>query len=327
MVRVEDAEKKTKFIPWSYPDVFDLSNMKVRPKNEDGTIMSAEDMDKKNPTIILLLDDIHLCGPDVQKFLFQLLTQHAINKHALPSNIALLLAGNRAEDRAGFRQMNAGISSRVNHKNIKGDPQVWVEDYAIPHKLQSDIISFIQYYPAKLNGTPLENRAWNNSRTWSESSRQIDAMERYIGRPLDNDEKYVIIEFYNFCSLLLEWRAHEIIDGKRKIVEDRSKVKSNDDIVIDQLDKISAYALLTACIGEIQKRLRKVDFKVNSESTKLMDFVREDIIEPLAKRHREIVPLGLKILIIEETKEKKQAVLVSKLLKDKKLVKMLLDIM
>lgn len=336
MVKMKDANEEKKFIPWSWPDIFDLKNMKVRPKDENGNELAGEDLAKSGAPIVLFLDDIHLCGPDIQKFLFQLLTQKAINKHKLPSNIVLVLAGNRAEDHAGFRQMNSGISSRVTHFTVKGDPNVWIEDYAFEQGIHQDIIAYIQFSPDKLNGTPLENQAWPSPRTWTEASRQILSFEKEIGRSATTEEMFPIIkakvgqdhatDFYNFRELLLKWNAPAILDGKVKIYKGSGKTTKTK-IYLKDLNQIEAYALLTACIGEISKRLREKDFKVCKETSKIMEFAKENIIEPLALKFRPIVPLALKMLILEETKHRQHATLVKTLLTDEKIVEELLDIM
>lgn len=57
-----ENKKDDKFVPWSWPDIFDLRNMKVRPKDDSGEPMKIEEIAKKEIPVILFLDDIHLCA-------------------------------------------------------------------------------------------------------------------------------------------------------------------------------------------------------------------------------------------------------------------------
>jgi len=336
MVRIEDANKEQKFIPWSWPDIFDFKNMKVRPRDNEGNELSGKALVQSGVPIVLFLDDIHLCGPDIQKFLFQLLTQKAINKHKLPTNIVIVLAGNRAEDHAGFRQMNSGISSRVTHYTVQGEPNVWIEDYAFHNDVHQDIISYIQFKPDKLNGTPIENQAWANPRTWTEASHQISELEKVVGRNVDTDEMFPIVkakvgkeyavDFYNYRELLLKWHADRILDGLTTIHKGKGKT-TDKDIYLQDLDQIQAYSLLTACVGECKKRLKEHDYKVNEKTNKIMKYVKENIVEPITLKFRPIVPLALKMLIMEETRHRKNVTLVKTLLTDKQIVESLMDIM
>jgi hypothetical protein len=338
VVQIGD-KSKNKFVPWSVPDIFDFRNMTVTPSNKDGSPMTPEQLSKI--PIVMFLDDIHLCGPDIQKFLFQLLTQRAINKNRLPSNVVILLAGNRAEDRAGFRQMNAGISSRTTHYQVKGDPKRWIEDFAIPNEVHPYIVSFIQYSDIKLNSTPLENGPWANPRTWTEASYQIFQLENMINRSLTSEEMYVIIEskvgtefatdFYAYTELIAKWDAEGIMDGHIGIVDvkggDQINSQWQDYVDVSNMPTMEAYALMTACVGEIQKRLKGYGYNDNKDTNKIIKFVRETILAKMIKYHRAIIPLGVKILILGEQNEKGKSTLIKKLLVDEAITKALVDIL
>lgn len=255
-----------------------------------------------------------------------------------------MLAGNRAEDHAGFRQMNSGISSRITHYDVCGDSDVWISDFARPNKINDHIIEYINYKPESLNGIPTENKAWPNPRTWTEASRQMEYLSNLIdsgtikvqsdkvrdqllntivkskvGNEISND-------FAAYVNLIAQWKAVDIIDGKRKLVDKEGTNNKTGNIYVNSLSPLEAHTLMVACIGEIRRRLRQTEYSDSSKNKDLVQFLYENVIELIIKKHKQIVPAPIKSFITEEKQYKTNPTLSKLILKNKEIVKKIFDI-
>lgn len=298
------TDNEVKFTEWTAPELFNPTNLRVDASNSERPI-------------ILLLDDAHLCNKTIQAYMFQLLTYRSIHDHKLPKNIVLLLAGNRSSDKAGFQQIMAPISNRIYFVNVKCDVEAWVTKWAGLNGVRTDIMAFLQNHPNYLQSTPMESKSWASPRSWTYASKMLDAFEGE-GRPLTVDAQNTIMsghiapeyagEFIQFRELLMKWQADKLLN-KTKKMPDATK-----------LNKTENYCLLTAVIGELMKRLRYKKYKLDKEMNDQIALLR-GLIEQILPVCKEIIPLGLKLLILGEKEFSNDNIVVAKkLLTDEYLV-------
>ena len=298
---------------WTKPQVFSLNNLQV----------GCQDIAKD--TIILFLDDAHLCNKSIQSYMFQLMTYRSIHGHRLPNNVVIVMAGNRSNDKAGFQQIMAPVSNRIYFLDVDCDVDDWTENFALSHGVRTDIITFLQNNHIYFQSSPMESTAWASPRSWTHASHMMDMFEDMYDRVDVNTMTRIMsghvgmeyaTEFVKYKQLMMKWEAHLILAGTKAIP------------VVN--GKMEAYTLMSACIGELMKHFRRNEFEVNDTIDKMIGIFRV-ILENLAKSSREVIPLGLKILIMGEKEKEKlnkesQAIIVKKLLTNQSLIDMLSEI-
>lgn len=325
MVKVDSSKKDDEnlFIPWSVPEVFNFKqNLKVKPTS------------KESP-IILFFDDAHLCERGIQKYMFQLLGTKSIHKYTLPPNVAIVLAGNRLSDHAGFQQILAPVANRIRYLDVRYDIDDWINNYAIKNKVRVDVISFLNENPSLLNTEPLESEPWASPRSWTYASLELDNFEK-IGIPLDQDIIYHVVrgcvgeepasEFCKYIKLIMKWEAEKILNGTIKVVKAEKDKQNIDDIVMgkgkDGLNRIDCYSLMVACIGAFIKNMRQNDYKTDKSIKTQLDRIKDNIIIPITHKFKPIIPLGLSLLLNEiETFNPTQTNLILKRLLDDEKIK------
>ena len=281
---VSDSGDSNSVVNWSKPHIFNFENMEVAPSKPEGIT-------------ILLLDDAHQCNKSIQSYMFQLLTYRAIHAHKLPDNVAIILAGNRADDKAGFQQILAPVVNRLRFVNVRAEVDDWIANYAMKNNVRFDIISFLKRNPDYLNSPPLESNPWASPRSWTYASIGLDELtDGNDNYDLSDEEILVTLtgsigndyatEFLKYKRLLLKWEADKILNGG-PIPE------------IGQLGKMECYALMSAVVGELLKDAREANFKETKSLVKKFD-ITKNIFEEIAKRAKEVIPLGLKMLVIAE---------------------------
>ena len=301
----KEEDTKTEFIVWSRPEIFNFNHLEVSPKSDQDAI-------------IMFLDDAHLCNRQIQAYMFQLLTYRSIHDHRLPKNVAIILAGNRGNDKAGFQEILAPVANRMFFVELHADVDQWMQDYALKNGIRSDIITFLQNYPESLTGKPIESGAWPSPRSWSYASMTIDS----FGESLTDQAMFTILtghvgteattRFIEYYELYAKWNAAEILSNHTSI-----QFKS--------LSKIQSYAMLSSCVTYLLKILRQNRFKLTEFMNRRIDnFAR--ILDEMIRYHKEIVPLGLKLLLLGEKAETGKTTIIQRLTTDKQIIQELFDI-
>ncbi len=301
----KDEDKGSEFIIWSRPEIFNFNKLEITPPNDKALI-------------VLLLDDAHLCNRQVQAYMFQLLTYRCIHDHRLPENVAIILAGNRGSDKAGFQEILAPVANRIFFIDLYADVDQWIKEYALKNNIRNDIISFLQNYPDCLIGKPMESGAWPSPRSWAYASRTMDAFED----SLDKQGLFTILrghvgtevtaKFIEYYELYARWNAKEILNNHFSIE-------------FKDLSKIQCYALLSSCVSYLLRVLRENKFKVNDGIDRLIDNFKH-ILKEMINYHKEIVPLGLKLLLLGEKTETGKITIIRRLTSDKQVINELFDI-
>ncbi len=275
------------YTQWSIPELFSFQNMRVMPK------------DMAKDPILLVLDDAHLINKQIQGYMFQLLTYRSIHGHRIPNNVAIFMAGNRSEDKAGFQQILAPVTNRIFFLDTTNDVEGWIKNYANKHpqvNQRTDIISYLSYYPEQFNSSPMESKAWASPRSWTNAAVQLTNFEATFKTEPNNEQIFQIMKghigdeytgkFIEYRSLLMKWKAGKILDGKEKV-----NVKT--------LDKVNSYSLMVALVNELIRDFRVKKFKVEKKDVPRLELFK-GIVQDMMKVFKPIVPLGLRMLTIAE---------------------------
>lgn len=123
---------------------------------------------------LLFLDEFNGAPKSVQLAAYRLVLDRQVGQHNLHEKVAIVCAGNLTTDKAVTVALSTAMQSRLIHFEMEPDKEDWV-NWAIEHGIDSRIISFIQYQPAKLyafnpNHT---DKTFACPRTWEFASRLI----------------------------------------------------------------------------------------------------------------------------------------------------------
>lgn len=306
------TEKGAKFTNWTCPEIFNMTHLRVKPKNIDSS------------PILLFLDDAHLCNKSVQAYMFQLFTYRALHSHTLPKNVVIVLAGNRSEDKAGFQQILAPITNRLYFVNVKAEADDWIKNFAIKNGVRPHTIAAIQHYPDWLQKEPMESGPWTSPRSLTYMAKELDGMEKNQGREVNQQELTIIAnghlgtevgkDYIKFELSLVKWEPEKILKG----------IKS---IKVSTLNRTECYTLLCSLVNEVLRALRLNKFKIDKPLDEMLKRFTKIILD-IAKTAQEIVPLGLKLLILgEKNDNKKKVIVTNRLLKEEKLINLVTDLL
>jgi len=303
--------ESNKSIEWTLPQILDFNQLEVKPSSPD-------------KPIILLLDDAHLINKSLQVYFFQLLTDKQIHNHPLPPNVAILMAGNRAIDKAGFNPILAPVSNRIFFLDVCNPCESWIANFAAK-EVRLDIIIFLRQDPNKLTDEPMESQPWASNRSWTNLSKYLDQWEKNHGVIRDiklllkitegHVGKVAASNFVKFKVTLAEWKADEILTGHAEIPNISSMVASK------------AYCLLTACINELLRFYRDPEMKIKTVPKALE--ILKGIMSKMIEYHKSIVTPSMKNLLLGETGTAggDKLELVRAFLNDKMLVQVVKDMM
>lgn len=124
---------------------------------------------------LIILDEFPSADDDVKKACYKLLQERMIGQRKLHPNVRIILAGNRPEDGASAGGIDTALRSRVTTIIVHVDPDIWLEDWAIPHKLDPRVIGYIAQHPDELDGFDPKHAGvtFNAPRTWNNLSALI----------------------------------------------------------------------------------------------------------------------------------------------------------
>ena len=319
-------DTKSDFQKWSQPDFFSVDNLRVKPKVGvpcSKMTVGTHSLDRKIPTtawepcedgpVILFMDDLHLATKTIQTYFFQLLTYRSIHNKKMPDNFVMVAAGNRSIDRAGAQPIMAPIVNRFYFVDVKATADDWLKNFAIPKQLRQDVISFIEFYPDLLQSEPLESKPWASPRSWTYFS---DSMNEYEinGKELNVSEIITLgrghigqdytTKFVEYVKLFSQWDPESYLTGRLPLPD------------IKTLTKIECYTFMSSIVAGLLKNLRSSDFNLKDDSLMKQVNIVKKIFDLLADHCKEIIPLGMRTLIVSETVSTNQALLYYKLVEN-----------
>jgi hypothetical protein len=95
------------------------------------------------PTI-LFFDEWSQAHPTVQNPMSQLVFERVLGDYQLPDNVVVVLASNRASDRAGANKMMSNIASRLVHVELVPEVAQWI-DWARDNDLDQRVVDFVNF--------------------------------------------------------------------------------------------------------------------------------------------------------------------------------------
>lgn len=245
---------------WTKPEILDMSMDKLEyiPKNY---------VPGETPTV-LLLDDFHLCDRMMQKYMFQLFTEMGLNGYKLLKNTAIIIAGNRAQDKAGAMPIPAPVCNRMLFVEVASESEDWIKNFAISHNVRGDIITFIHNKgDVFLTQEPLESAAWASPRAWTYLSAQMDAYEKACGQ-LDLHTLMTMAsgligdtyakEFVAYRELFAKWNFAELIKENFADVCKRYKEECSK-------NPTAIYAIITAAVTWLVGVYKKAEYDSKDE--------------------------------------------------------------
>ena len=281
---------------WSKPELFSEDHLKIK---------------SNGPNTILFLDDAHLCCKSIQNYLFQLLTYKSIHNHKLSDNYVIVLAGNKSTDSAGAQPIMSPIVNRLLFVDVVTTVESWVNDFAITYGVRQDVMSFLGLYPDLLQSPPLESAPFASPRSWTHYSDSLDQLESK-GRLSTSD--YLILghghigedyagKFVEYVKLFMRWNAEEFLSGKTPIPD------------LTSMSKIDSYTLMSAIIAEFMKTLKTNNYDMKNEKIVNEIKIVKKLFDNLTLACKEIIPLGLRTIIVSEAAKAKTALVYYELIK------------
>jgi len=259
--KVEDGEHAR----FTKPEIFNFDELDYRPK----------DYEVGKTVTVLLIDDFHLADKIIQKYLFQLLTYKAINSYHLPSNCAIIMAGNKMTDKALAHTIPAPVMNRIAVYEVKAEPKDWVVNFAFKNGVRHDITSFISSRGDKyLFQEPIESMPWASPRSWTFLSEQMDEYEAENGSIPTSQLKFIANSLIGneFASDFIVYREFfSKWDITKLIGKSDNELKSLFEKEIDK-NPLAGYALINATISWLIEKSKSYDF--NAETTEVKKIVK-----------------------------------------------------
>ncbi len=191
---------------------------------------------------VLVLDDLPASTPAVQVAVRQLVLDRQIGDWKLADGVAILVTGNRREDKSAASVLPAHFRNSVCLVNVDVDREGWCHWYARQEGHAPVVSSFLQYkdHLSKLPKDADERGAFATPRTWAKLGRLFDHANK-SGMLLDVAAglvgEGVAIEFVAFVNV----RAN-LVDPA-DILRDPEKAIPNPRQYLDTPDKV--YAAMT----------------------------------------------------------------------------------
>ena len=122
---------------------------------------------------VLFIDEWPQGAPSVQNAFGQLIRERSIGNYRLPDGWVVVLAGNRATDRAATSMVPSHIRDRVIRLEVEPDQDVFAK-WAAENGVRADVVSFIRARPTHLEG--FDSKEWKSPtpRGWESVSRVMD---------------------------------------------------------------------------------------------------------------------------------------------------------
>ena len=244
---------------WSIPEILET------------LIRTSERAKKNGKKVIFFLDDIHRSGPFHVTALFELLSERKIRDIALPDNVALVLAGN-GSIKAGAQLTNSAIINRCSVYDVYTDFDYWSEHFALPHKFNPHIHSFLKNsrYQHFFHEEEDIDKPWGSPRSWTKLSNLINLMfEKKQKMPADKlsyicqahvGEK-AAKEFVAYYQIISKFKINEIFKFINQSLHDNTLSETIDKTIektkSSVSDELQFYALSHAAVIEFLQKSAK----------------------------------------------------------------------
>lgn len=100
---------------------------------------------------LILFDEITSAAPAVQAASYKIILDRLMNQTPIHNKVSIVTAGNLESDRAIVMKMSTALKSRFFHYHLETNLDEWLEEFAYPNNIHSDVISFLRYKPELLH--------------------------------------------------------------------------------------------------------------------------------------------------------------------------------
>lgn len=126
---------------------------------------------------IIFLDEINNAPPSIQKACYKIVLDHQIGNMSFGDDIEVIGAGNRLQDKSNVFAMPKALDNRASHVELKvPTADDWIENYAMPNKLNANVIAYVKYKPSMLHkwSDKAEDKAYPSPRSMEMLSNLLD---------------------------------------------------------------------------------------------------------------------------------------------------------
>ncbi|SOK58485.1 Sll7029 protein [Yersinia phage fHe-Yen9-04] len=155
-------------------------------QTDTSVVWAAPDILKLNPSWkgVILFDEINSAMPIVQAASYQLILDRCVGELILPSTALILAAGNRETDGGVTFSLATPLRDRMTHVEMIPDYMDWIENYAIPNRLNAGTIAYIKETGSKnfntLSPKDTSHSGGSSPRSWTRVS-EIETVRKQLG--------------------------------------------------------------------------------------------------------------------------------------------------
>lgn len=179
---------------------------------------------------IIFLDEINNAPPSIQKACYKIVLDRQIGNMSFGEDVSVIGAGNRIQDKSNVFAMPKALDNRGSHVELEvPSADDWVENFAIPNKIHSDVIAFIKSRPDMLHkwSDDREDKAYPSPRSWEMLSNLIhhaNDREEEILAANSTVGSGAAVEFSGFLKIKDEIDMETIMENPEKVkdLEDMS---------------------------------------------------------------------------------------------------------
>ena len=240
---------------WSFPDIMKAlyylasETKKVKVKNAKG----EEEIKDEPKLTIWLLDDSHLLSPVHMALLYELLTERTLRGYKLPSNVAIVMAGNTS-NKSGAKTIFSAIINRCVMMPVYTDFDGWKTNYALTEgtNVHPSVISFLGHnqYRKYFHEEEQVDQAWGSPRSWTRFARELAIREQWYNKTISSDICSYLGTGYvgkeGASDFVLYYKVYSEFDIDTILMDATNYELPNDAVKRYAL----AYALITNYIGK-----------------------------------------------------------------------------
>jgi hypothetical protein len=211
-----DGQNEAKTTEWTQSDIIRNININTEKAIKEGKL-----------GLLVLLDDLHLVEPFIQKYLFEFLQNKTLQNYKIDPRAHLIGAMN-GKDSAGLEGFLSAVLNRLAIYNVKFDMDFWYEN--IGYSLHPYIASFAQQTSNYkfFNGANATDGASPSPRSWTDLSNFIPIIEEELGNDLGELNRNLQIatearvgreaqvEFMKHVKIFQKFDFQSIFDKKEK---------------------------------------------------------------------------------------------------------------
>lgn len=219
---------------------------------------------------VILFDEINSAMPIVQAASYQLILDRCVGEMKLPDDAFVLAAGNRETDGGVTFQLATPLRDRMTHVEMVADYQDWIDNFALPNRVDPMVIAFIantgkRYFntlsptdPSHSGGT--SPRSWTRISDFEKARRGGISVENEVynamvsGR-IGEGNAMAYLEYANNVAGLPETMA--ILRGEVKELDKKADISQKYFIVVNLVSKI-----IDLYEGKMDKKLDVKDWTV-----------------------------------------------------------------